>query len=152
MRRLGLIFASAFGVGYMPWASGTFGTLWAVLVFYLTRHWAPTAFLGLWAAVFALSILSSHYAEQALGQHDSSVIVIDEVIGYLTAVLFVPYHFWNLVLAFVLFRFFDIVKPPPIRQIDRGLPGAWGVVLDDVLAGVFANLVLRLIWLGWRPA
>ncbi len=69
--------------------------------------------------------------------------MIDEVVGYLVAVLGVPFSFRNTIIAFILFRLFDIWKPPPIRLIDQKGRGAWGVVMDDVVAGVFANLVLR---------
>jgi phosphatidylglycerophosphatase A len=147
--RLAVLFSSGLGVGYLPWASGTFGTLWGLLLYYLGRslHWQLFA-VGTLLLIF-LSLYLSHYAEKALGSHDSSIIVIDEIVGYLVAVVGISFSFPHAVGAFVLFRVFDIWKPFPIRAIDRQWPGAWGVIMDDVLAGIFANLCLHLILYAW---
>jgi phosphatidylglycerophosphatase A len=144
MGRLAVIFASGLGVGYLPPAPGTLGTLWGVLLFYLARHLSFSWFLAGTFLFFLFSVGVAHAAEKKLGGHDSSIIVIDEVAGYLVAVAGLSFS-WPMALAgFVLFRFFDIVKPFPIRWADRRIPGGLGVVLDDILAGVFANLLLRL--------
>lgn len=148
MRRLSLFLATGLGLGYMPWAPGTFGTLLGVPLFLAGKYLGPLEFAG---GVFLLILLAvgvSHFAEQALGGHDSGKIVIDEVVGYLVGVLFIPFSWPAAALGFVLFRFFDILKPYPIRHIDRAWGGAWGVVMDDVLAGVFANISLRFILWG----
>jgi phosphatidylglycerophosphatase A len=83
-------------------------------------------------------------AERDLKQHDSGIIVIDEAAGFLISVCFLPLTPFYLVGAFILFRFFDIVNPPPARQMER-LSGGWGVIMDDVVAGIYANLVLQLV-------
>jgi len=149
VKRLSLILSSGLGLGYLPKAPGTFGTLWGVLLFYLSRSLNPWV-MALGTLIFiGLAILLSEGAERALGTHDSSAIVIDEVAGYLVAVLGLTFDFWVAVLAFALFRLFDIWKPWPIRQVDRGVSGGLGVVLDDVLAGVYANLVVRGVLWAW---
>jgi phosphatidylglycerophosphatase A len=133
------------GVGYIPWGSGTFGTLWGFLLYYLGRN-LSLPFLILGTVLFLIfSLLVSHYAEKSLDSHDSSIIVIDEVVGYLVAVVGIPFTFYHAAGAFLLFRLFDIWKPYPICLIDKKGKGAIGVVMDDVLAGVFANLILRVI-------
>ncbi|HCU23816.1 MAG TPA: phosphatidylglycerophosphatase A [Deltaproteobacteria bacterium] len=145
MRRLALVFSSGLGLGYLPWAPGTFGTLWGVLLFYLGRFWPWPYFAAATLLFIFFAVAVSRLAEQSLGEHDSSQIVIDEVAGYLTSVVALPFGWKTALLAFVLFRIFDIVKPYPIRYIDRHWGGGWGVVMDDVVAGIFANIVLRLL-------
>lgn len=84
-------------------------------------------------------------AESILGEHDSGEIVIDEIVGMLVTLLWIPPTFPNLAIAFLFFRVFDIVKLWPANQIDRRVPGGIGVVLDDVVSGVYANLLLRVV-------
>jgi phosphatidylglycerophosphatase A len=85
-------------------------------------------------------------AEVAFGQHDSRRIVIDEIAGYLVAVAYLPPSPLVLLAAFLIFRFFDVVKPYPASWVDRNLPGGAGVVLDDVVAGLYSNLVLHALF------
>ena len=87
-------------------------------------------------------------AEKMLGKKDPGCIVIDEIAGMAVTLLAIPFTLQNAIAGFLLFRFFDVLKPPPIRTIDKKVHGGVGIVLDDVIAGVFANLVLRTgIWL-----
>jgi len=147
MRKLALILSAGLGLGYIPWAPGTFGTLWGLLLFYLLRSFSWQIFAAVTVAAILFAVWVSHLAETELKSHDSSHIVIDEVVGYMVTVVAFPFSPGVAVAAFILFRFFDILKPFPIRLIDRRVGGGWGVVLDDVAAGVFANLVLRfLVW------
>ena len=149
MRRLALWLSSGLGLGYIPGSPGTYGTLWGVLLFYLGRN-LPWPSFAIGAVLFTLfAVFVSQAAEREIGSHDSSSIVIDEVAGYLIAVIFVPFSPKTVILAFILFRFFDIAKPWPIRYIDKKWGGGWGVVMDDALAGVFANLSLQLIMWIW---
>ena len=149
MRRLALWMSTGLGIGYIPLAPGTFGTLWGLLIFYLCRD-LPWQLVAGGTLIFILwAVYCAHLTEETLGSHDSSVIVLDEVVGYLVTVIAIPFSVKTLVLAFLLFRLFDIVKPYPIRLIDRRWGGGWGVVMDDVLAGVFANLCLRVILWVW---
>jgi phosphatidylglycerophosphatase A len=95
--------------------------------------------------LFSLGTWTSDEAERSLGK-DSGHIVIDEFCGYLVAVLFVPKTIGYLFAAFVLFRLFDIFKPPPIRNIERAVKGGAGIMLDDVMAGIFANICIQ-VWI-----
>jgi len=98
------------------------------------------------ALVIAVGVPAAHYAERSFGTKDSSQIVIDEVAGYAISVLALPMTPGYLIAAFFLFRFFDIFKPPPARQMDKGLPGGLGIMADDLAAGIYTNVLLQL----WR--
>jgi phosphatidylglycerophosphatase A len=131
-------------LGYLPRAPGTFGSLWGIPIFYWLSGQAfqiQTVFL---LGSIGFSILVSGQAEKILGRKDPPQIVIDEIVGYLTAVMGLPFSWSSAWLAFFIFRIMDISKPYPIRKIDRKLPGGWGVALDDVLAGIYTQILLRL--------
>jgi len=140
------LLATALGAGYSPVAPGTCGTAVAVpLVWALSSlamwHWVLVA-----VAITALGIAVAHRADRAWGTHDSQRIVIDEVAGYCITMIPVDRGHWApLACGFVVFRFFDIVKPPPVRWLDQHLPGGWGVVLDDAAAGVMGAVVMLLL-------
>ena len=140
--------ASFLGIGFMPFMPGTWGSLAAYGVYFLV----PPSWLmgsGLWLSfpvfmVFCLiSVYISSKAEQTLGQ-DNGSIVIDEVCGFFLAVLFLPKSWLIGLYGFVLFRVFDIAKPFPINRSQK-LPRGWGVVIDDLLAGLYANIVLQIL-------
>lgn len=131
-------------IGYVPKAPGTAGTLAAMLFLLLARPSAPF-FAALLLVVTALGVVASGEAEKALRTKDSGHIVIDEVAGYFFAMAFLPQTTGYFLASFALFRIFDIMKPPPIRRL-QFLPGGAGVMADDVVAGVFANVVLQI----WR--
>ena len=105
---------------------------------------------AVWLAVFALGWWAAGRAEAELGVHDAPQVVIDEVSGYLTAVFLAPNQPATWILGFILFRFFDILKPWPVNWVDLQVPGGFGVMADDILAGLYAWLVLRLVLAsGW---
>lgn len=146
---LSSFFATVLGIGFIPFAPGTFGTLAAVGLYLIL----PAEFFllsNLLYYLFALIVFSlfsvfiSSKAEQHLG-HDAPAIVIDEVCGYFFTVILMPKSLSVALYAFVLFRVFDIAKPFPIKQ-SQVLPRGWGIVIDDILAGVFATLILHLLW------
>ena len=146
MRHFTLLLATGLGVGYSPRAPGTLGTLVAIPVYYfLSNVPFPLYEITLIGFVF-LSVWVSGNAEIFFGKKDDQRIVIDEIIGFLTTMLWVPKTIRFVIIGFFLFRFFDILKPFPIRRLEKGFKGGFGVVLDDVLAGVYANIVLRLIY------
>jgi len=132
------------GLGLAPKAPGTCGTLLGWPLFWLVgdEPWPVQA--ALWVLVFGLGWWAARRAETELGVHDAPQVVIDEVAGYLTTVFLAPNRPATWILGFVLFRFFDILKPWPVGWADRCLPGAFGVMADDILAGLYAWLLLRL--------
>lgn len=133
------------GSGYSPFASGTVGTL-AAIPFYLWLAGLSTPFYLLTlAAFFFLACWVSGKAETIFQEKDSGKIVIDEVVGYLVTMTAIPCDWRYIVAGFFLFRLFDIVKPPPANWFDRKLKNGYGVVLDDVAAGVYAWLCLFIL-------
>ena len=147
MTRLLLLLATGFGVGYSPFAPGTMGTLVAIPIYlFLSRIPFPLYELTL-VAFFFLSSWISENAQKHFGKQDDQRIVIDEIIGFLITMLWIPKTTRFIIIGFILFRFFDILKPIPIRRIERKFKGGFGVVLDDVVAGVYANIILHLIYL-----
>ena len=146
-------FASGFGTGYSPVAPGTVGSALACVILFFLNQFFPNQFPGegidslffiiLILVFFAIGVYAGNFLEPEWGE-DPSKIVIDEMVGLWIAMLFIPFTIVNLAVAFVLFRFFDITKPLGIRKLENFKNG-WGVMLDDVLAGVYANLVLQVI-------
>lgn len=140
-----LFTAFGFGSGLAKFAPGTWGTLpGLVLAYFLMPH--PWLHLLTIAALTVLGIWLCQRASDLLKTHDHSSIVIDEIVGVCITLLFLPASPWALLLGFVFFRFFDIVKPWPIRWVDRRVHGGLGIMLDDIIAGVFAAVPLQLIW------
>ncbi len=128
----------------MPYAPGTFGTILSLLLIaFLKPH--DSELLLIFSGVFLLGLFTSHNAERSLGK-DSRHIVIDEFCGYLLCVLFVPKSIGYLLWSFILFRFFDILKPPPIRKLEGNVGGGLGIMMDDLIAALYTNLCIQL----WR--
>lgn len=141
---------TGFGSGYSPIAPGTAGALVGCAVLVLLHYFSPAemylpALVTLIVAFFFLGAKATDKLEPEWG-HDPSRIVADEMVGVWIAMLFVPFTWLNLALAFGLFRLFDIWKPLGIQRLEK-LPGGWGVMMDDVLAGVYALSVMHL-WLN----
>lgn len=138
------VLASFFFLGYAPIASGTVGTLAAfVMVLFLKNNWIAYAIVMV--SLIVLGICVSTEAEHLYKEKDSHKIVIDEVAGYFVTMFLIPSMTLGvMVIGFFLNRIFDMLKPYPIRKIEE-LPGGFGIMLDDVLAGVYSNLFLRLI-------
>jgi phosphatidylglycerophosphatase A len=137
--------ALGFGAGLVPFAPGTFGSV-VGLVFALAI--APLGFAWLLVATLAAIVAGLWICGESarrLGVHDHPAIVWDEVAGMMVTMLAVPDAWWGAPLAFALFRLFDIAKPWPIREVDHGLGGGAGIMLDDVLAGLFAALGLIVV-------
>jgi len=140
------LLATALGAGYSPVAPGTCGTAVAVPLVWALSSLAMWQWVLVAVAITALGIAVAHRADRAWGTHDSQRIVIDEVAGYCITMIPVDRGHWApLACGFVVFRFFDIVKPPPVRWLDQHLPGGWGVVLDDAAAGVMGAVVMLLL-------
>lgn len=149
MRKLILFLATGFYSGYAPRLPGTAGSLvglvlaWGVTVPLARR--SPLAALALIAALFAAGCWLSGRAEEFLGEHDSSHIVIDEIVGMALTMYLCPTSWPALGAGFALFRLFDVLKPEPAGLIDRRMRGGVAVMLDDVAAAIYANLVLHAL-------
>jgi phosphatidylglycerophosphatase A len=135
-------FALGFGSGLMPVAPGTAGTLVGVLLDPMLRPLGLELRIMVVALMFGVGVWLCGESARRLGTHDHPAIVWDEIVGYLALMLVLPAG-WPWALAgFVIFRFFDIVKPWPIRQLDHGVRGGLGIMLDDVMAAAWGALVL----------
>jgi phosphatidylglycerophosphatase A len=141
--RLSILVSSFFYLGYSPVAPGTVGTLGAVLLFYLISGFSNLEYVLFTIVFIILSVWVSGVTRTNLGESDPGIIVIDEVCGFLVTMILIPPSIINIALGFLLFRFFDILKPPPIRRSET-LPGGLGIVADDVLAGIYANILLQI--------
>jgi phosphatidylglycerophosphatase A len=137
-------FAFGFGSGLAPWAPGTAGTLAAVPIALALKALPPLAFWAILVTAFFAGIRFCELTARRLGSHDPGSIVWDEMVAYWLTVAFVPPHWTWLLAAFLLFRLFDIAKPWPIRLVERRLGGGLGIMADDVIAAVYAMLVLAL--------
>ena len=143
------LFATWGGSGYAPVASGTFGTLAAVPFYLMLAKLSLPLYLITLTAFFFISCWVSGKAEVIFNEKDSGKIVIDEVVGYLVTMTAIPLDWRYMAAGFFLFRLFDVVKPQPARWFDRKLKNGYGVVLDDVAAGVYAWLCLMVISRFW---
>ncbi len=136
------------GAGMMPKAPGTWGTLVAVPVFVLLQGLSLPVYLALVLALSALGVWICGAAARDLGVHDHPGIVWDEIVGYLITMIAAPAGWPWWLAGFILFRLFDILKPWPIRAVDTGVEGGFGIMLDDILAGLMALACLQLgAWL-----
>jgi phosphatidylglycerophosphatase A len=135
------------GLGFAPVAPGTFGTLAGIPAFYYLSLLPSLLQFVTLVAIIAFSVYICRLAGNYFGEADDGRIVIDELAGYLVAVAFLPFTWGTALLAFFWFRLFDILKPPPIGHIDRSFKNGFGVTFDDVLAGVYAAIAVRL-WLA----
>lgn len=140
--------AFGFGAGLSRKMPGTMGTLAAIPLYWLLVQLSPWWYLLATVVSVLAGISICDYASRRLQVHDFGGIVWDEVAGLLITLLWVPFSWQNLALGFVLFRLFDIFKPWPIKWLDAKVHGGFGIMLDDVVAGIFATLLLNLsLWL-----
>lgn len=149
LERAAVGFATIGPVGFAPIAPGTAGSVVGLMLFWVVRSagsmWLEVTVL---LAVTAVGVAAAYAAETRYRRRDPGLVVIDEVAGMLVTLLAVPVGLAGAVVGFLAFRLFDIVKPFPARQAER-LPGGWGVMTDDLVAGVYAQGLLRLLlWVG----
>ena len=147
MNRLLIMIATFFNVGKFPLAPGTLASLITTVVFYVVNvRLQPSIYaqIATIAILFFIGIPAASAAEKHYERKDPGQCVIDEVPGQMLSLLFVPYSPGLYVAGFFLFRFFDIIKPFPVKQVDR-IPGGFGVMFDDILAGLYALGTLHLI-------
>ena len=138
--------ALGFGAGLAPVAPGTFGTIVAIpIALVLDRYAGDAGFAAAIVVLFVVGVWASAVTGRALGVPDHGSIVVDEVVAFLLVLYFAGLTPLRIAFAFVLFRFFDIVKPPPIRQVDAAMKSGFGVMLDDIVAAGYALLVFALV-------
>jgi phosphatidylglycerophosphatase A len=142
-----LFVALGAGVGKIPFAPGTFGSLLGLVICLMLSR-APVSIMAVSAiALILVSVWSSEHAEKLMGVKDPGSVVIDEIAGMVVTMIGIPFGVLTAISGFVLFRLLDIVKPPPVRWFQDNLPGGAGIVMDDVAAGVIANILLRAVCL-----
>ena len=143
MQRLGLFIATCGYLGYVPIAPGTFGSAAGLAVFYAVRSTGSTIVeLAAIIVLFAIGIWSGTVAEHHFGGIDPGPVVLDEVVGMLITLAFIPVNFTGAIVGFFLFRILDVFKPWPSAQFER-LPGGLGVMADDGMAALYGNLLMR---------
>ncbi|PTR22461.1 phosphatidylglycerophosphatase [Luteibacter sp. OK325] len=140
--------ACGFGSGLAPKAQGTFGSLAAILPWLLLRGLSVPAWFGVIVVAFAIGVWACNVAGRILGVDDHRSLVWDEFVGlWITLLPALVAPWWAVIAGFLLFRLFDVWKPWPIAWFDRRVKGGFGVMLDDVIAGLFAGVVLYLVLL-----
>jgi len=145
MDRLYRLIASVFYIGYLPVAPGTLGSLAGLILYYFLCHNTIVMAVVI-LIVIILGFLTAGRVEKMFGEKDPGEIVIDEFAGMLIAMYRMPPSMGYVVTGFLLFRFFDIVKPKPIRRLEK-LKGSLGIMSDDLLAGLYVNMILQAVYI-----
>lgn len=140
------LLATGFYIGKLPKAPGTFGTLVGVPIAWLLMQLPIVAYMLICVVLIFLAIWVAELYERMKGGHDMGEIVIDEIVGYVITMTWLPISWQSFVAGFIVFRFFDIVKPPPISKLDERVKGGFGTILDDVAAGLASNVVLQIVY------
>ncbi len=150
MTFLARIISTGLGIGYFPKAPGTVASLATVIVFWLCPGLSALPFILLCVFIILVGIVTSSITEKEFQQksgdsslHDPGIIIIDEIAGMLVALIALPKTVPIVIAAFILFRLFDIVKPFPVNKAEK-LPTGWGIMADDVVAGILSNVILQL--------
>jgi phosphatidylglycerophosphatase A len=145
--KLILVVATGFGLGRIPAAPGTFGTLAAIPLIWLTARMTPGFAAFFLVSLILLSVYVADRASAIMGEKDPGSVVIDEIAGYCVTMTLVPLSWVSLILGFIAFRCFDILKPGPVKYFEKEFSGGAGIVLDDIMAGVLAALVLKFLYI-----
>jgi len=145
VKKIIILIATGCYVGYSPLAPGTTGTLAAIPIYFFLSRIAPLYYVVIVLGFTWVAIWASDGAEILLQSRDCRHIVIDEMVGFMVTMFMVPPPLRNIVLGFFLFRALDIIKPFPIRSLEEMVWGGYGVVLDDILAGIYANLIIHAL-------
>lgn len=143
MRRLTKIITSFFYLGHSPFMPGTLGSLAGLLIYFVVKDKFPVYAFSL-VFLFTLGVMFSAEAEKIYKRKDAEMIVIDEACGMMLAMFLVPYNLWIMISGFILFRAFDILKPPPAKAIEK-FSGSFGVMFDDIIAAIYTNFILQII-------
>jgi phosphatidylglycerophosphatase A len=146
MNQLILAIATGCYVGRLPMAPGTWGSAAAFVPWLFIRGFSLPIYLAVLAVVFIVGFFTAGSAEKIINQPDPGCIIIDEILGMLIALTLCPAHPAAWLIAFILFRIFDIFKPFPVSWFDRHIHGGIGIMMDDVVAGVYTFVCLQIIW------
>ena len=139
-----MLIATGFYSGYLPKAPGTWGSLVGLLLFFLLHTLSLPVYLAVVAGLFVVGSFAAGEAEKILDNRDPGVVVIDEIVGMLITMIAVPATPLTMALGFILFRIFDIAKPFPVSFFDQRFHGGLGIMLDDVMAGIYALIILQM--------
>jgi phosphatidylglycerophosphatase A len=145
MNQVLTILATWFGCGKAPKAPGTFGSLGAIPLVFALSYLPPIPYMLITVIFSIFAIFVAQFYEAQTGIHDDKSVVIDEVAGMLVTMAWVPFTWTYVVLGFLLFRLFDVLKPFPISYVDKKVGGGIGCVGDDLLAGILSNIILQVI-------
>lgn len=147
MDRLIVALATGLYSGKIPLAPGTWGSAFALIPWYFCRGLSLASYLIVLTVLFVIGFLTAGSAEKILDRPDPGCIVIDEILGIFITLTLAPNHPVAWLLGFILFRIFDVLKPYPVSWLDTHLHGGIGIMMDDVMAGIYALACLQLIWL-----
>jgi phosphatidylglycerophosphatase A len=132
--------------GYLPKAPGTWGSLLGLLLFFLLHTLSLEIYLAVIAGIFVIGTFAAGEAEKIMDHQDPGLVVIDEIVGMLITMIAVPATPLAMVLGFILFRIFDILKPFPVNFFDQRFHGGLGIMLDDVMAGIYSLIILQVLF------
>lgn len=146
MTTLIMLIATGFYAGYLPKVPGTWGSLVGLILYFFLSKLSLSAYLMIVAAVLVIGFFAAGSAEKILDRRDPGAVVIDEIGGMLITLTLAPPDILAWLLGFAIFRFFDILKPFPIGWLEKRTHGGGGIMLDDVLAGLYSLIALQIIW------
>ena len=146
MHTLIMIIATGFYSGYLPKAPGTWGSLVGLLLFFLLHTLSLEIYLAVVAGIFLIGTFAAGEAEKIMDYQDPGLVVIDEIVGMLVTMIAIPATPLAMALGFTLFRIFDIWKPFPVGFVDQRLHGGLGIMLDDIVAGIYSLIILQLLF------
>jgi phosphatidylglycerophosphatase A len=145
IQKISDIIATVFGIGYTAYAPGTIGSLFGILIYMFLKEASLSIYLLTVACLFVVGTIASEIVESAYNIKDPSFVIIDEVVGMLVTLAFVNYSFWAVALGFLFFRIIDITKIPPLNFLER-IDGGLGIMLDDLVGGIMAGILLYIIF------
>ena len=146
MHTLIMFIATGFYSGYLPKAPGTWGSLVGLLLFFLLHTLSLEIYLAIVAGIFIIGTFAAGEAEKIMDRKDPGLVVVDEIVGMLITMIAIPATPLTMALGFVFFRIFDIWKPFPIGLVDQRFHGGLGIMLDDVIAGIYSLIILQLLF------
>ena len=141
-----MFIATGFYSGYLPKAPGTWGSLVGLLLFFLLHTLSLEIYLAIVAGIFIIGTFAAGEAEKIMDRKDPGLVVVDEIVGMLITMIAIPATPLTMALGFVFFRIFDIWKPFPIGLVDQRFHGGLGIMLDDVIAGIYSLIILQLLF------